>query len=46
MGLLTRLLWENLNIGGRITLRFFLRRGWGGMDWINLALDWDRWQLM
>jgi hypothetical protein len=20
--------------------------GWGGMDWINLAQDWDQWQAL
>jgi hypothetical protein len=31
---------EDLDVGGRITLKWILREiGWGGMDWIDLAQD-------
>jgi hypothetical protein len=34
---------ENLNVGGRIKLKWtFRKRDWG-MDWIDLARDRDRW---
>jgi hypothetical protein len=28
----------------RIILRWILERGWGGMDWIDLAQDRDQWR--
>jgi hypothetical protein len=38
--------WEDLNIGGRIILRWISEIGWGGMDWIDLAQDRDQWRAL
>jgi hypothetical protein len=32
-------------IGGWIILRWILERGWGGVDWIGLVQDSDKWGL-
>jgi hypothetical protein len=37
---------EDLDIGGRIILRWILERGWGGMDLIDLAENRDRWRAL
>jgi hypothetical protein len=35
--------YEDLNVGGRIIIKFILREiGCGGMDWIDLAHDMDQ----
>jgi hypothetical protein len=33
---------EDLDIGGRIILKWILEIGWGGMDWIDLTQDSDQ----
>jgi hypothetical protein len=39
--------WEDLEVGGRIILRWLLREiGCGGMDWIDLAQDKDQWRAL
>ena len=37
---------ENLNIEGRITLKFVLKKEmrWEGVEWINLAEDREKWR--
>jgi len=30
-------------VDGRIILRWVLRKGWVGMDWIDVAQDRERW---
>jgi len=35
---------EDPGLDGRIILRWFFRKWDGGMDWIDLAQDWDRWR--
>jgi hypothetical protein len=35
---------EDPGIDGKIILRWILRKGDGGMDWIDLAQHWNRWQ--
>jgi hypothetical protein len=38
---------EDPGIDGRIILKWILgKEGWGGMDWIDLAQDRDRWQAL
>jgi len=38
---------EGPSIDGRIILRWIFRKvGCGGMDWIELALDRDRWRAL
>ena len=37
---------EDLGVNGRIILRWILRKWDGGMDWIDLAQDRDRWQAL
>jgi len=38
---------EDKGVDGRIILRMDLQEvGWGGMDWIDLAQDRDRWQAL
>ena len=32
-----------LGIDGRITAKWISKRRWGGMDWMNLVQDRDRW---
>jgi len=34
---------EDLRVDGRIILRWIFRKWDGGMDWIDLAQDRDRW---
>jgi hypothetical protein len=33
-------------IDGRIILKWILKTWDGGMDWIQLAQDWDRWRVL
>jgi hypothetical protein len=33
---------EDKDIGGWTTLKWILERGWGGIDWIDLAQDRDQ----
>ena len=35
---------EDPGVGGRIILRWIFRKWDGGMDWIDLAVDRDRWR--
>jgi hypothetical protein len=35
---------ENPGVDGRVTLKWVLERWGGGMDWIVLAHDRDRWR--
>jgi hypothetical protein len=38
---------EDPGVDGRIILRWFFRKGgFGGMDWIELAQDRDRWRAL
>ena len=37
---------EDPGVVGRIILRWISGRGMGGMDWIVLAQDKDRWQAL
>jgi hypothetical protein len=37
---------ENLNVGGRIILKWNLRKWDGGMGWIDLAQDRERWRAL
>jgi hypothetical protein len=38
---------EDLGVDGRIILkRHFREVGWGGMDWIDLAVDRNRWRAL
>jgi len=37
---------EDLAIGGRKILRWIYRKWDGGMDWIDLAQERDRWRLL
>ena len=50
--MLARFWWGNLrerdhledpDVDGRIILRWFIRKWDGGIDWINLAQDRDKW---
>jgi len=34
---------EDLGLGGRITLKWILKSGMGGIDWIDLAEGRGRW---
>jgi hypothetical protein len=34
---------EDPDIDGRIMLKCIFEVGWGGIDWIDLAQDRDRW---
>jgi hypothetical protein len=34
---------EDVGVGGRIILKCIFKKWDGGMDWINLAQDRDRW---
>jgi len=34
---------EDTGVSGRIILRWIVRSGLGGMDWIDVAQDKDRW---
>jgi hypothetical protein len=36
---------EYLDTDGMIILKLILGKLDGGMDWIDLAQDWDRWQI-
>jgi hypothetical protein len=35
---------EELGVDGRIILKWIIKKWDGGMDWIDLALDRDRWR--
>jgi hypothetical protein len=35
--------YEDRGTGGEITVKCIREIGWGGMNWINLALDIDQW---
>jgi hypothetical protein len=37
---------ENPGLDGKIILRWILRKCFGGMDWIELAQDRDRWRAL
>jgi len=37
---------ENLNVGGRIILKWIFRKWNRGMDWMDLAQDRDRWRAL
>jgi hypothetical protein len=37
---------EDPGLGGRIILRWIFRKWDGGMDWIKLAQDRDKWQAL
>jgi len=37
---------EDPGVDGRIILRWIFRKWDGGMDWIDLLLDRDRWQAL
>ena len=38
--------WGEQGVDGRIILRWIFRKWDGGMDWIDLAQDMDRWQAL
>jgi len=39
--------WGDPGVDGRIILRWIFRKwDWGGMDWIELAQDRDRWRAL
>jgi len=35
---------ENLSLDGRIILKWFFKTWDGGLDWIDLAQDWNEWR--
>ena len=35
---------ENLSLDGRIMLKWFFKTWDGGLDWIDLAQDWNEWR--
>jgi len=35
---------ENLSINGRITLKWIFKKWDGGMDWVGLVHDRDKWR--
>jgi hypothetical protein len=37
---------EDPGLHGRIILRWIFRKWDGGMDWIDLAQNWDRWRAL
>jgi hypothetical protein len=37
---------EDLGLDGRIILKWILKKWVGGMDWIDLAQDRDRWRAL
>jgi hypothetical protein len=37
---------ENPGVDGRIILKWILKKGEGGMDWIALAQNRDRWRIL
>jgi hypothetical protein len=39
-------LFEDLGVRGKIKVRWILGTGVGGMDWIDLAQDRDRWRAL
>jgi hypothetical protein len=39
-----RINWEDLDVDGRIMLKWILEMGWGVMDWFDLAHDNDQWR--
>jgi hypothetical protein len=38
--------WEDQDVGGWTILKWFLEIEWGGMDWIDLAEDRDKWRTL
>jgi hypothetical protein len=38
--------WEDQDVGGWIILRWILEIGWGGVDWIGLSQDRDKWRTL
>jgi hypothetical protein len=38
--------WGDPDVDGRIILRWIFRKGFRGMDWIELAQDRDRWRAL
>jgi hypothetical protein len=41
-----RVRWGDSGVDGRIILRRILRNGCGGLDWIDLAQDRERWRAL
>jgi hypothetical protein len=37
---------EDPGVDGRIILKWIFESGWGGVDWIDLAQDRDRWRVL
>jgi hypothetical protein len=37
---------EDIGVGGRIILKWIFEKWDGGMDWIDLAKDRDRWRAL
>jgi hypothetical protein len=37
---------ENPGVGGRIILKWIFKKWDGGMDWIDMAQDRDRWRAL
>jgi hypothetical protein len=37
---------EDLGVDGRIILKWIFKEWDGGMDWIDMALDSDRWRAL
>jgi hypothetical protein len=35
---------EDPGVDGRIILKWIFKKWVGGMDWIDMAQDWDRWR--
>jgi hypothetical protein len=37
---------EDPGVDGRIILKWIFKKWEGGMGWIDMAQDWDRWQAL
>jgi hypothetical protein len=37
---------EDPRVDGKIILKWIFRKWDGGMDWIYMVQDWDRWQAL